>query len=162
MAEEAGAPERPSARSGSPSPWAWAVPAFASRRASAVLRFPSQASRAPMVPARVRARRGADRLRRSCAHQAVLHLWARLRQVSTSGKTAARVQNAHRGARVAILRARWNDEITRALAQGAVQAALAADAKVEEFEVAGSFELPRPSRCWRAPDVSTRSCPSAV
>ena len=65
-----------------------------------------------------------------------------MRQVSTSGKTAARVQNAHRGARVAILRARWNDEITRALAQGAVQAALAADAKVEEFEVAGSFELP--------------------
>ena len=40
------------------------------------------------------------------------------------------------------MRARWNDEITRALAQGAVQAALAEEAKVEEFEVAGSFELP--------------------
>ena len=47
-----------------------------------------------------------------------------------------------RGARVAIVRARWNDEITRALAQGAVAAALAAEAAVEEFEVAGSFELP--------------------
>jgi len=40
------------------------------------------------------------------------------------------------------VRARWNDEITRALAQGAVEAALAAGAKIEEFEVAGSFELP--------------------
>jgi 6,7-dimethyl-8-ribityllumazine synthase len=43
---------------------------------------------------------------------------------------------------VAIVRARWNDEITRALAQGAVRAALAAGATVEEFDVAGSFELP--------------------
>jgi 6,7-dimethyl-8-ribityllumazine synthase len=43
---------------------------------------------------------------------------------------------------VAIVRARWNDEITRALARGALEAALAEDAKVEEFEVAGSFELP--------------------
>jgi len=62
--------------------------------------------------------------------------------VSTGGKTAARAQNAHPGARVAIVRARWNDEITRALARGAAAAALAAGAKVEEFEVAGSFELP--------------------
>jgi 6,7-dimethyl-8-ribityllumazine synthase len=52
------------------------------------------------------------------------------------------VQNPHPGARVAIVRARWNDEITRALAQGAVEVALAEGAKVEEFEVAGSFELP--------------------
>jgi 6,7-dimethyl-8-ribityllumazine synthase len=44
--------------------------------------------------------------------------------------------------RVAIVRARWNEEITRALAQGAVAAALTAGAEVEEFEVAGSFELP--------------------
>jgi 6,7-dimethyl-8-ribityllumazine synthase len=43
---------------------------------------------------------------------------------------------------VAIVRARWNDEITRALAEGAVRTALAENAKVEEFEVAGSFELP--------------------
>jgi 6,7-dimethyl-8-ribityllumazine synthase len=71
-----------------------------------------------------------------------LHPSARLRQVSTAGKTAARVQNPHPGARVAIVRARWNDEITRALAQGAVEVALAEGAKVEEFEVAGSFELP--------------------
>ena len=43
---------------------------------------------------------------------------------------------------MAIVRARWNDEVTRALAQGAVEVALAEGAKVEEFEVAGSFELP--------------------
>ena len=71
-----------------------------------------------------------------------LHAWARLRQVSTPGKTAARAQNPHPGASVAIVRARWNDEITRALARGALEAALAEGAKVEEFEVAGSFELP--------------------
>ena len=65
-----------------------------------------------------------------------------MRQVSTPGKTAARVQNPHPGASVAIVRARWNDEITRALARGALEAALAEGAKVEEFEVAGSFELP--------------------
>jgi 6,7-dimethyl-8-ribityllumazine synthase len=52
------------------------------------------------------------------------------------------VRNQYQGARVAIVRARWNDEITRGLAQGAVQRALAQGAKVEEFEVAGSFELP--------------------
>ncbi|HVD31740.1 MAG TPA: 6,7-dimethyl-8-ribityllumazine synthase [Methylomirabilota bacterium] len=99
-----------------------------------------RAQRREPVPGR--GRRGADRLRRSRAHRAVVHPSARLRQVSTPGKTAARVQNAHRGARVAIVRARWNDEITRALAQGAVQAALSEGAKIEEFEVAGSFELP--------------------
>ena len=65
-----------------------------------------------------------------------------MRQVSTPGKTAARAQNPHPGASVAIVRARWNDEITRALARGALEAALAEGAKVEEFEVAGSFELP--------------------
>ena len=65
-----------------------------------------------------------------------------MRQVSTPGKTAARVQNPHPGASVAIVRARWNDEITRALARGALEAALAEGARVEEFEVAGSFELP--------------------
>jgi len=48
-----------------------------------------------------------------------------------------------RARRVAIVRARWNDEITRGRSpRGPVQAALAASAKVEEFEVAGSFELP--------------------
>jgi len=62
--------------------------------------------------------------------------------VSTSGKTPAPSRHPYRGARVAIVRARWNDEITRALAQGAVATALAEGATVEEFEVAGSFELP--------------------
>ena len=60
----------------------------------------------------------------------------------TSGKTPARVRNPYQGARVAIVRARWNDEITRALAQGAIETALAQGAVVEEFDVAGSFELP--------------------
>lgn len=70
-----------------------------------------------------------------------MHVWARLRQV-TSGKTPARVRNPYQGALVAVVRARWNEEITRALAQGAVETALAHGAAVEEFEVAGSFELP--------------------
>ena len=78
-----------------------------------------------------------------------LHAWARLRQVSTPGKTAARVQNPHPGASVAIVRARWNDEITRALARGALEAALAEGAEVEEFEVAGSFALMRKPSCSR-------------
>jgi len=43
---------------------------------------------------------------------------------------------------VAIVRARWNEDVTRSLAQGALRRALAAGATVEEFEVAGSFELP--------------------
>lgn len=61
--------------------------------------------------------------------------------MAESGKSQARVRNAFVGARVAIVRARWNDEITRALAHGALERALAAQANVEEFEVAGSFEL---------------------
>ena len=52
------------------------------------------------------------------------------------------MRNGFVGARVAIVRARWNDEITRRLAQGATARALALRAEVEEFEVAGSFELP--------------------
>ena len=43
---------------------------------------------------------------------------------------------------MAIVRARWNEDVTRSLAQGALRRALAAGATVEEFEVAGSFELP--------------------
>ena len=43
---------------------------------------------------------------------------------------------------MAIVRARWNEDITRRLAQGALRQALAAGARVDEFEVAGSFELP--------------------
>jgi 6,7-dimethyl-8-ribityllumazine synthase len=52
------------------------------------------------------------------------------------------VRNGFVGARVAIVRARWNEEITRRLAQGATTRALAARSEIEEFDVAGSFELP--------------------
>src|SRR5438093_7004124 len=138
--ESAKAEAEPAA--GLPAREPWGSP---TRRASAERRSPSPAWPAPAARsarARGQAPRGAGRLRRSCAHRFFVHSWARLRQVSTPGKTAARVQNPHPGARVAIVRARWNDEITRALAQGAVTAALAAGAEVEEFEVAGSFELP--------------------
>ena len=57
-------------------------------------------------------------------------------------KTRAPGTNAARGARVAIVRARWNEEITLALERGAIERAAAAGAKVDLFEVAGSFELP--------------------
>lgn len=43
---------------------------------------------------------------------------------------------------MAIVRARWNDEITRALEQAALQHARAAGVDVDRYEVAGSFELP--------------------
>lgn len=45
-------------------------------------------------------------------------------------------------ARVAIVRARWNGEVTLALARAAAERAAASGATVEQFEVAGSFELP--------------------
>jgi len=44
--------------------------------------------------------------------------------------------------RVAIVRARWNDAVTVALARGAADAARAAHATVEQHEVDGAFELP--------------------
>ncbi len=44
--------------------------------------------------------------------------------------------------RVAVVRALWNDEITRALERGAVDRAREAGASVDTFTVAGSFELP--------------------
>lgn len=60
-----------------------------------------------------------------------------------SGKTRAAARGAKaRGARVAIVRARWNEEITGALERGASERALAAGAVVDLFEVPGSFELP--------------------
>lgn len=46
------------------------------------------------------------------------------------------------GSHVAIVRARWNDAVTVALARGATDAALAAHATVEQHEVDGAFELP--------------------
>lgn len=57
-------------------------------------------------------------------------------------KTRAAPTNVGRGARVAIVRARWNEEVTLALERGATLRAAAAGAKVDLFEVAGSFELP--------------------
>ncbi len=57
-------------------------------------------------------------------------------------KTRAAPTNAGRGARVAVVRARWNEEITLALERGAIERAATSGAKVDLFEVAGSFELP--------------------
>ncbi len=45
-------------------------------------------------------------------------------------------------ARVAIVRARWNEDVTRALERGATRRAAQSGAAVDLFEVAGSFELP--------------------
>ena len=57
-------------------------------------------------------------------------------------KTPAVSKNATRGARVAIVRARWNEDVTLALERAALERATAGRAWVEVFEVAGSFELP--------------------
>ena len=46
------------------------------------------------------------------------------------------------GARVAIVRARWNEDVTLALERGAIERAAASGAIADLFEVAGSFELP--------------------
>ena len=60
-----------------------------------------------------------------------------------TGKTrAGKPAGAVSGARVAIVRARWNEDVTRALERGAVERATEAGASVDLFEVAGSFELP--------------------
>src|SRR2546426_6116800 len=118
----------------SPSTTAWAR---CSRPKPAVAAPASRAARG-----RAPARPGADRLLRSSGYPGRAHSWARLRQVSTSGKSPARVRNGFVEARVALVRARWNEEVTRALAKGALGRALAAGAAVDEFEVAGSFELP--------------------
>ena len=57
-------------------------------------------------------------------------------------KTRASAKPAPKGARVAIVRARWNEEITLALERAAILRATAAGASVDLFEVPGSFELP--------------------
>jgi 6,7-dimethyl-8-ribityllumazine synthase len=57
-------------------------------------------------------------------------------------KTPAVSKNATRGARVAIVRARWNEDVTLALERAALERATANRAAVDMFEVAGSFELP--------------------
>src|SRR3989442_15221008 len=58
-----------------------------------------------------------------------------------SGKSPAGVRSSYRNARVAVVRARWNDDITKALENAALERAQVAHASVERFEVAGSFEL---------------------
>jgi 6,7-dimethyl-8-ribityllumazine synthase len=57
-------------------------------------------------------------------------------------KTRATAKRAGGGARVAIVRARWNDAVTAALQRGAIERATANGASLDLFEVAGSFELP--------------------
>src|SRR5438445_1904421 len=60
-----------------------------------------------------------------------------------TGKTRAGTRAGTQcGARVAIVRARWNEEITLALERGAIERAAESGATVDLFEVAGSFELP--------------------
>ena len=59
-----------------------------------------------------------------------------------SRKTKPTSRNATRAARVAIVRARWNEDITLALERGALERATSAKCSVNLFEVAGSFELP--------------------
>src|SRR3989441_12216535 len=58
-----------------------------------------------------------------------------------SGKSPAGVRSSYSNARVAVVRARWNDDITKALENAALERARVAHASVERFEVAGSFEL---------------------
>jgi 6,7-dimethyl-8-ribityllumazine synthase len=57
-------------------------------------------------------------------------------------KTRATPKPGPKSARIAIVRARWNEEITLALERGAILRAAAAGATVDLFEVPGSFELP--------------------
>ena len=57
-------------------------------------------------------------------------------------KTRATAKRAASGARVAIVRARWNEVVTLALERGAIERATAGGATLSLFEVAGSFELP--------------------
>lgn len=59
-----------------------------------------------------------------------------------SAKTSPAPGGAPAGLRVAVVVARWNAEITDAMARGAEEVARTAGASVDRFEVAGSFELP--------------------
>lgn len=64
------------------------------------------------------------------------------RGVAVTPKTRPKAVVAAEGARVAIVRARWNDDVTRRLARSAVRIAKGHGAHIRHFEVAGSFELP--------------------
>jgi 6,7-dimethyl-8-ribityllumazine synthase len=57
-------------------------------------------------------------------------------------KTRAAAKKGAKGARVAIVRARWNEDVTLTLERGAIERASAAGAVLDLFEVPGSFELP--------------------
>src|SRR5256885_16799751 len=57
-------------------------------------------------------------------------------------KTRAAPANVGAGARVAVVRARWNEAVPLALERGAIDRATASGAALDLFEVAGSFELP--------------------
>ncbi|HEY6958853.1 MAG TPA: 6,7-dimethyl-8-ribityllumazine synthase [Candidatus Limnocylindria bacterium] len=57
-------------------------------------------------------------------------------------KTRAAPRATKTKARVAIVRARWNEDVTLALERGAIERATATGAATDLFEVAGSFELP--------------------
>jgi 6,7-dimethyl-8-ribityllumazine synthase len=57
-------------------------------------------------------------------------------------RATRKAKAAGRGARVAIVRARWNEHVTLALERAATERAAESGATVELFEVAGSFELP--------------------
>ena len=59
-----------------------------------------------------------------------------------SAKRRATAKKPAKGARVAIVRARWNEDVTLALERGATLRAAAGGAALDIFEVAGSFELP--------------------
>ncbi|HUQ41086.1 MAG TPA: 6,7-dimethyl-8-ribityllumazine synthase [Candidatus Limnocylindrales bacterium] len=59
-----------------------------------------------------------------------------------SKKKPAPKKGSPRGARVAIVRARWNEEITLSLEKAAIARAAMRGATVDLFEVPGSFELP--------------------
>lgn len=62
--------------------------------------------------------------------------------MATEKKRPGKRAGLPRGARVAIVRARWNEDVTLALERGAIERAADAGASVDLFEVAGSFELP--------------------
>ncbi len=62
--------------------------------------------------------------------------------MATGKKPAPGRTGPQRGTRVAIVRARWNEDITLALERGATRRAADSGASVDLFEVAGSFELP--------------------
>src|SRR5687767_3627904 len=62
--------------------------------------------------------------------------------MATGKKPAGRRAGPHPATRVAIVRARWNEDVTLALERGAIERATDAGASIDLFEVAGSFELP--------------------